>query len=323
VLFRSGNDVAKALRYAQLAAEQAVGRAAYTEATGMLEAGLKLLDKLPEGVERLRAELELRSIESTVVFVLRGNTSPEFERLIRHMCELGEKIGEADQLLRGLIPLSMLHHNRGEPVRGLELARRCLELAEDTQDAGLLADARWAVGFLALACGDLREAVSNVEVGMRLLDRTSRRMVSARGILYRAIAAARGGRIQVEGGGEVGGRVKTPEQEAREEIDRHLWGAGWMVQHRDETNLAAGRGIAIREFRMAEGHGNGDYLLYTSIDERWVLSKPVRWLHADGTQAASANIPRAPSDCSSGPVPAKSTVPIMMSWMPAPEPFDA
>jgi len=38
--------------------------------------------------------------------------------------------------------------------------------------------------------------------------------------------------------------------------------AGWIVQNRDEANLSAGRGVAIREFPMAEGHGFADYLLY-------------------------------------------------------------
>ena len=54
-----------------------------------------------------------------------------------------------------------------------------------------------------------------------------------------------------------------PEQRAREKIDRLLAEAGWVVQNRDEINLsAAGRGIAIREFKMAEGFGFADYLLY-------------------------------------------------------------
>src|SRR6266852_6820926 len=75
--------------------------------------------------ERLRAELALRSIESTVAFVLYGASSLERERAIRRMCELGERIGEVDQLLRGLIALCNLYFVSGEPVRGLELARRC------------------------------------------------------------------------------------------------------------------------------------------------------------------------------------------------------
>jgi hypothetical protein len=147
----------------------------------MLEAGLKLLDKLPEGTEWLRAELALRGVEYIVAFVLYGNAALELERVIKRMCE----IGEAAQVLPGLINLSILYITRGEPARALELSTRCLGIAEATQDAALLADACWAVGFQASTSGKLREAVSSFEGGMRVLDRTNRR-VSPRGILYRS-----------------------------------------------------------------------------------------------------------------------------------------
>ena len=45
-------------------AQQAVSRSAYTEAASMLDAALKLFDKLREGAERLRTELAFRSIEA-------------------------------------------------------------------------------------------------------------------------------------------------------------------------------------------------------------------------------------------------------------------
>lgn len=54
----------------------------------------------------------------------------------------------------------------------------------------------------------------------------------------------------------------TPEQLARVEIDRALAAAGWLVQDRDAMNLAAGPGVAVREFPMASGHGFADYLLF-------------------------------------------------------------
>jgi type I restriction enzyme R subunit len=53
-----------------------------------------------------------------------------------------------------------------------------------------------------------------------------------------------------------------PEAAAREEIDRALMAAGWVVQHPDEVNLYAGPGVAVREFKMADGHGTADYLLF-------------------------------------------------------------
>lgn len=51
----------------------------------------------------------------------------------------------------------------------------------------------------------------------------------------------------------------TPEQQARQKIDAALTAAGWIVQDRDEMNLAAGLGVAGREFKMASGHGFADY----------------------------------------------------------------
>lgn len=54
----------------------------------------------------------------------------------------------------------------------------------------------------------------------------------------------------------------TPEQRARRDIDAALRAAGWVIQDRDEMNLSAGLGVAVREFKMATGHGYADYLLF-------------------------------------------------------------
>jgi type I restriction enzyme R subunit len=55
---------------------------------------------------------------------------------------------------------------------------------------------------------------------------------------------------------------QTPEDKAREQIDQQLIAAGWIVQNAQAMNLNAGRGIAVREFPLASGHGEADYLLY-------------------------------------------------------------
>ena len=53
-----------------------------------------------------------------------------------------------------------------------------------------------------------------------------------------------------------------PEQEARQKIDSQLIAAGWCVQDARALNLYAGRGVAVREFKLKPGHGQADYLLY-------------------------------------------------------------
>lgn len=49
-----------------------------------------------------------------------------------------------------------------------------------------------------------------------------------------------------------------PEQKARAQIDVALVAAGWIVQDRDEINLSAGRGVAVREFKLTTGFGFAD-----------------------------------------------------------------
>jgi type I restriction enzyme R subunit len=55
---------------------------------------------------------------------------------------------------------------------------------------------------------------------------------------------------------------ETPEQIARREIDAKLIASGWLVQDRNDLDLTAGRGVAVREFPMKSGFGFADYLLY-------------------------------------------------------------
>jgi type I restriction enzyme R subunit len=54
--------------------------------------------------------------------------------------------------------------------------------------------------------------------------------------------------------------MTLPEQRARQNIDRLLEAAGWILQDRDEINLGAGRGVAVREFSLKTGFA--DYLLF-------------------------------------------------------------
>jgi type I restriction enzyme R subunit len=56
--------------------------------------------------------------------------------------------------------------------------------------------------------------------------------------------------------------MPTPEDKAREQIDRALEQSGWKVQDTKSANLHAGRGVVLRNFPLVSGHGFADYLLY-------------------------------------------------------------
>jgi type I restriction enzyme R subunit len=52
------------------------------------------------------------------------------------------------------------------------------------------------------------------------------------------------------------------EAKARKKIDEQLMAAGWVVQGKDEIDVDAARGVAIREFVLDKPHGRVDYLLF-------------------------------------------------------------
>ena len=65
----------------------------------------------------------------------------------------------------------------------------------------------------------------------------------------------------------------TPEEEARQEIDRLLEAAGWQVQDFRNLNLGATFGVAVREFPLTSGYA--DYLLFIDREAAGVIeAKP-------------------------------------------------
>lgn len=54
--------------------------------------------------------------------------------------------------------------------------------------------------------------------------------------------------------------ARTPEDQAREEIDRMLEKAGWHVCDPKDANISAHHGIVIRNFPLKSGYGFADYL---------------------------------------------------------------
>jgi type I restriction enzyme R subunit len=53
---------------------------------------------------------------------------------------------------------------------------------------------------------------------------------------------------------------QNPEQKARDKIDKQLLDCGWVIQNKNQVNLSAGIGIAIREFQTDVGPA--DYVLF-------------------------------------------------------------
>jgi tetratricopeptide (TPR) repeat protein len=160
--YRLSDNAAKAIEYLRLAGEQAVDRGAYMQALANLESALRLIERLPEALDRARAELGLRLLEGRVVPVLYGVASGKRLETSERMCQLSEQVGDNSALLRGLFNMGIAYANRGEPHRAREFASRCLRLAEKDQNRELLplTYARMLVARCAYGAGDLLQSSS-------------------------------------------------------------------------------------------------------------------------------------------------------------------
>ncbi|HET9438023.1 MAG TPA: DEAD/DEAH box helicase family protein, partial [Gaiellaceae bacterium] len=93
----------------------------------------------------------------------------------------------------------------------------------------------------------------------------------------------------------------TPEAKARVEIDAKLAAAGWAVQDARATNLAAARGVAVREFVMKPPHGRADYLLFVDREAVGVIEakkegetlRGVQWQSAKYVDGVPDEVPTA------------------------------
>jgi type I restriction enzyme R subunit len=91
-----------------------------------------------------------------------------------------------------------------------------------------------------------------------------------------------------------------PEDRARSAIDARLALCGWLVQSRNEMNLSAGGGVAVREFATASGPV--DYALF--VDKRFcgvVEAKPAGTTLSGFSEQASRYIAGAPDFLGAAP----------------------
>src|SRR5688572_16614363 len=78
----------------------------------------------------------------------------------------------------------------------------------------------------------------------------------------------------------------TPEQESRQQIDRQLEEADWVVQDYRQMNISAGLGVAIREFPLSGG--SADYMLYADAKAIGVVEAKPKGHTLTGVETQSA-----------------------------------
>jgi predicted ATPase len=162
--------VSKAVEYLGRAGQQAAQRSAYADAISSLSVATDLLQRLPDGPERIQREVLLQLAVGPALVALKGYAAPEVERAYTRARELCERLGDPSELFSALFGLWLMYVVRAELRRAYQLAEQLLRLAQGTHEPALLLYARFALGSTSYFMGELLCAREHFESAITLYD---------------------------------------------------------------------------------------------------------------------------------------------------------
>jgi class 3 adenylate cyclase/predicted ATPase len=167
---RSGNGQ-NAVKYLQLAGEQAIQRSAYAEAITRLNTAVELLKALPDAPERIQQELTLQIDLGAALTATKSWAAPEVESAYTRARQLCQQAGPTSQLFPVLWGLWAFYLVSGEVKASRELAEQLLMLAERLHSRPMLAVAHDALGGAMWGLGQFRLAREHLEQSLTIYDR--------------------------------------------------------------------------------------------------------------------------------------------------------
>src|SRR5215472_15494108 len=274
--YRSSPNAAKAVEYLVLAGERAVDRGSYAQTAANAELALKLIERLPEGVERLRAELGVRLMEGMTVTALYGQGSTERLETFGRVCQLSEHLGDARALFRGLLNVGFAHTQRFEALPAMEIAKRCAKLARDDLSE-MLPAAQVLLALASYRSGDLLQAASvgsDAMKGMTSPHQRAAGVVSANlwivTPIILALIAQRLGRPDeaLKVGYEALRRARELKHSLSLTLALHLA----SLVHYERREPEAVRGLAEAEIALADEHGFPEFSLAGRALRAWAMT---------------------------------------------------
>lgn len=171
--FEQSLDIARAVRYAQLAAEQAANRYAYREALVHLDKGLNWLTELPPGGEKLQRELKLQVAKADALMATQGFAAAETGAAFDRARELCLALGDPPEIFLVLFGLFSFYLTQAEPHKALAISEEYLCLAQVGQDAEAMAQSHWRIAISSFFLGRLGEAREHFERAIALSESQS------------------------------------------------------------------------------------------------------------------------------------------------------
>ncbi len=156
----------QAVGYRLRAGQLAFRDSAITEAITHLTKGLEELKDVPEGSQRARLEIALRTALGPALIVSRGYAASEVEETYSRALGLCQQDGDTPELFWATMGLWSCYLVRAELDRALELAHRLVRLAEVLRDPALRVEALFCAGSTEYYRGEFVNATDHLEKGL-------------------------------------------------------------------------------------------------------------------------------------------------------------
>jgi len=159
-----------AIPYWQKAGQQAIVRSAMPEAVAHLSKAVELVGLLPDGPEKMGAELMAQTYLGLAHMMGGGYAHPEVERAFVRARDLCSALGDPPQtfpVLHGLVKYRLV---LGEYSTGVDLAEQLVRMAEAANVPELVMEARYVKGAGLFWTGDLPHAMGELETVFNLYD---------------------------------------------------------------------------------------------------------------------------------------------------------
>jgi class 3 adenylate cyclase/predicted ATPase len=165
----------KSVTYWGKAGRRSAARSAMAEAAAQLQKALDQLALLPDSLERQRQELELRSSQGAVLFVVKGHGAPETGHAYARARELWEQLGSPSEFLRVPYGQARYHVVRGEFDLALHLDEDLLRLSRQRNDSAGLVLAHYSSARNLMFAGRFGLSWTHLEEVFSVYDRISQR----------------------------------------------------------------------------------------------------------------------------------------------------
>lgn len=178
VHFERGQDVQRAVKYLQFAAENALSRYAHREAAEYQQRALTLLQSLPDTSARAQQELALQIALAVSLTTTKGFADPGVERAYARARQLCQQIGDVPTLMPVLYGLWNFYLVRPDMQTAQELADQMLVIAQREQDPAFLLAAQNAQTQTLFERGDIAASRFPMEQVLALYEPQKHRLLA-------------------------------------------------------------------------------------------------------------------------------------------------